>query len=424
MRPPGCRLSLVMPEVISKLSAAVATLRGEILLAGLMLAWMLATAAVAAGLGHRPAELLVILPLPAALLLCRRWPAVAALVGCAALLTMLPVKLTSLINSALVLPLCLTAFVLCFALGMSTAVLVGLPGTALLALSLVVTDKSFNPILVMITLGPWLAGRIMRSRRALTAQLQARNAELAAEQDRFARESVRYERARISRELHDIVAHCLSVMVVQASAGQRIADADPGGMAEALTTVAEAAAQAQQEIGRLVELLRGDLPQGTPPDLQMIDELVRRAATTGLQVGYRQRGSFDLAPAASQAAYRVVQEALTNALKHAPGAPVMVTVTDSQGEVVICVQNDPPPQRPSALAASGGQFGLSAMRERVIACGGSLTAGADQAGGWLVRAALPGRSSTTGEQFNVLRTAGFRQLPGVPFTPGTGAANR
>jgi signal transduction histidine kinase len=350
---------------------------------------MLAAAAAATGLGHRPAELLVILPLAAALLLCRRWPAVAALVGCAALLAMLPLKLTSLTNSALVLPLCLTAFVLCFALGMSTAVFVGLPGTALLALSLVVTDKGFNPIVVMITLGPWLAGRIMRSRRALTAQLQARNAELAAEQDRFARESVRYERTRISGELHDIVAHCLSVMVVQASAGQRIADADHDGVAEALTTVAEAAAQAQQEVGRLVELLRGDLPQSTSPDLQMIDELVRRAATTGLQVGYRQRGSCDLAPAASQAAYRVVQEALTNALKHAPGAAVMVTVTDGQGEVVICVQNEPAGQRPSALAASGGQFGLSAMRERVTACGGSLTAGADQAGGWLVRAALP-----------------------------------
>ena len=86
----------------------------------------------------------------------------------------------------------------------------------------------------MITIGPWLVGRVVLSRRRMTEQLQARNEELRAEQELFARESVRYERARIARELHDIVAHCLSVMVVQASAGQRVADADRDGMAEAL----------------------------------------------------------------------------------------------------------------------------------------------------------------------------------------------
>lgn len=108
-------------------------------------------------------------------------------------------------------------------------------------------------------------------------------------------------------------------MVVQASAGQRVADADRDGMAETLESAAEAAAQAQAETGRLVEMLGGELPSGTSPGLPMVSDLVRRASVTGLAVSCRFLASCDrLAPAASQAAYRVVQEALTNALKHGP----------------------------------------------------------------------------------------------------------
>jgi signal transduction histidine kinase len=382
-----------MRDLPGRLGTATATWPGDLLLTAITLAWLLIAAAATTGLDRRPAELIVIVPIAAALMLRRRWPAAAAVLTGAALIVTLPLKLTGLTNSWQVLPVCWTAFLLCFALGAGTAAVVGLPATALLAVSLQLSAGPFSPVELMITLGPWLAGRLMRSRRAVTEQLEARNAELVAEQDRFARESVRYERARISRELHDIVAHCVSVMVVQASAGQRVAYADRNGLAEALMSVAEAAAQAQQEIGRLVELLSGDLPAGSSPDLQMIDELVRRAATTGLRVSYRQSGECELGPAASQAAYRVVQEALTNALKHAPGAPVAVTVAGDGHDVAICVRNEPPVQRPAALAGTGGQLGLSAMRERVTACGGSLTAGPGPAGGWQLRAALPGRAA-------------------------------
>src|ERR1700722_18022763 len=100
----------------------------------------------------------------------------------------------------------------------------------------------------MLTVGPWLVGRVVLSRRRMADQLQARNAELRAEQELFAAESVRYERARVAREVHDPVAPGISVMVVQASAGQRIAVANPNGVAEALESVAEAAAQAQTEV--------------------------------------------------------------------------------------------------------------------------------------------------------------------------------
>ncbi len=111
----------------------------------------------------------------------------------------------------------------------------------------------------------------------MTEQLRGAQRRAAGRAELFARESVRYERARIARELHDIVAHCLSVMVVQASAGQRAAPADRAGMAEALESVAEAAAQAQTEIGRLVKLLSGKLRSGTAPGLGM----VRRAGAPG-----------------------------------------------------------------------------------------------------------------------------------------------
>ncbi len=180
-------------------------------------------------------------------------------------------------------------------------------------------------------------------------------------------------------------------MVVQASAGQRMPPADRDGVAGALESVAEAAAQAQTEVGRLVELLSGDLPAGRPPGLPMVDELVRRASGAGPGGELPVRGQLRPAgPAASEAAYRVVQEALTNALKHAPGAPVDITVREpgrrgggGRGE------RGAGRQRPSGLERSGSGFGLAGMRDRVAACGGSLTCGPTPAGGWRVSALLP-----------------------------------
>jgi signal transduction histidine kinase len=234
----------------------------------------------------------------------------------------------------------------------------------------------------------------MLSRRTMTGQLAARNAELWTEQELFARESVRYERARIARELHDIVAHCLSVMVVQASAGQRVADACADGIAEALEAVADAAAQAQAESGRLVEMLGGELPSGTSPGLPAVSDLVRRASVTGLAVSYRIQGSCNqLSPAASETAYRIVQEALTNALKHAPGAPVDITITGQSADVTVDIVNAAPQHRPSGLERSGGNYGLAGMCERVSACGGSLTTGPTATGGWHVSALLPANSA-------------------------------
>jgi signal transduction histidine kinase len=250
---------------------------------------------------------------------------------------------------------------------------------------------TFNPIFWVLTIGPWALGLVVRSRRRLTEQLAARGRELEAERALFAAEAVRYERARIARELHDIVAHCVSVMVIQASAGQRLTATNPSLAAEAFDSIGEVAQQAEAEIGRLLELLDATGQQRGADGLRLIGELVTRASAAGLAVSCRFSGSADDLPAdAADAAYRVVQESLTNALKHAPGAPVDIVIAGISGQVEIGVRNGPAVGPPSGLEGSGGGRGLAGMRERVSACGGELTAGPAE-GGWQVLARLPRR---------------------------------
>jgi len=389
--------------------------RSDLLLAAIVAGWALVYLGLVARPGDRPWMVLVFtLPYAAALAVRRRWPVAAAAVACAALAVVWPLGLAPTVSGPLAIPFFWTPFLLAYSLGAGAGLAVGLTGTVLLAVCLLLANAGvFNPLDVMMTVGPWLAGRVVLSRRTMTEQLQARNEELRAEQELFALESVRYERARIARELHDIVAHCLSVMVVQASAGQRVAAADRDGVAEALESVAEAAAQAQTEIGRLVELLSGGPPAGPQPVLAMVGELVRRASDTGLAVTCRFVGDCGLlAPAVSEAAYRVVQEALTNSLKHAPGAPVEITVRGRGAEVAVDVVNAAPQQRPSGLERSGGSFGLAGMRDRVAACGGSLTCGPTAAGGWQLSARLPAvNAANAANAVNAVNAANAANAP-------------
>jgi signal transduction histidine kinase len=249
---------------------------------------------------------------------------------------------------------------------------------------------TFNPIFFVLTIGPCAVGVVVRSRRRLTEQLAVRGRELEEERALFAAEAVRYERARIARELHDIVAHCVSVMVIQASAGQRLTATDPSLAAEAFDSIGEAAQQAEAEIERLLDLLDHESQQRGADGMRLIGELVTRAGAAGLAVSCRFSGSADgLAAAASDTAYRVVQESLTNAFKHAPGAPVDIVIAGTGGHVEIGVRNGPAAGPPSGLERSGGGRGVAGMRERVAACGGELEAGPIEGGGWQVVARLP-----------------------------------
>jgi signal transduction histidine kinase len=296
-------------------------------------------------------------------------------------------------NWAAGIPLIGCAFLVAYALGYETGTTVGLVCVAALNAALLPANGgSFSPLSLMITIGPWIAGRIVRSRRRLADQLRARNAELLAEQQAYAAEAVRYERSRIAAELHDVVGHAMSLMVVQAGAGQRAAGGDGERALAALELVAEAAREAQAEMSALAGLLDRDQPDGSPTGLDLVAELVRQARSGGLEVDYRLVSDGAQVDARSaEVAGRLVTEALTNVLKHAPGAPVAIDVRAAAGELAVTVENGPARGAPSGLEQAGGGYGVAGLRDRVASCGGQFTAGPAADGGWRVHAVLPAR---------------------------------
>ena len=243
-----------------------------------------------------------------------------------------------------------------------------------------------NPFVVVLVVGPWLVGWLLGSRRRLLTQLRARGEELTVERDTFAAESVRYERARTARELHDIVAHCMSVVVVQAAAARRVGD--PALTAEALTAIAATTAEAKEEMNRLVSLLGFQPPQ--TGGFAVVTELVDRARSTGLAVSANVTDVDDsLMQPVAETVHRVVREAMTNAFKHAPGAPIRITVDANDKCLRAVIVNEPSPTGVSVLHAVGRSHGLAGMRERAAQCGGTVDAGPTPDGGWRVTLTLP-----------------------------------
>jgi signal transduction histidine kinase len=237
----------------------------------------------------------------------------------------------------------------------------------------------------------WGAGRVLRDREEVAARLAERARELEAEREAHAALSVRYERARIASELHDIVAHAISVMVVQASAGQRLAAHDPELTAETFANLASAASQAEADLGRLVALLADQHAIGDAPNLSLVEELIAHAAGSGLDITLRLEGEREGVPAASaELAYRIVQEGITNALRYAAGSAVTVIVRGDRDALAVRVKNDPSASD-AALVGVGTGNGLRGLRERVGARGGTLEAGPTADGGWQLSARLPRR---------------------------------
>src|SRR5215212_3384504 len=175
---------------------------------------------------------------------------------------------------------------------------------------------------LVFTAPTYAAGTVLRLRRETADQLAMRAQELEEERELFAESALRHERARIASELHDIVGHAISVMVIQAAAGQRLVDADPARAKEAFAAISESARRGSQDLERLIELLGGSVDyEGGGPDLSLVDEVVTRAGRSGLNVTCRFEGDRDQVPApVAHLAFRVVQERLTNALRYAPGA--------------------------------------------------------------------------------------------------------
>ena len=264
------------------------------------------------------------------------------------------------------------------------------------------TWTHFNPLLSAVALGSWLAGTILRERRAVIAQLREARTAIEAESHGLAQEAVRLERARIARELHDIVAHCVSVMVVQAYAGERLTATDLDAAAGAFDQIVETASQADREIAYLVGLLVDENSPAGSLDLfpragfltgehlpAAVQSLAASAQATGLDVTLHIAGTTDdLQPAAAMATYRIVQEGVTNALKHSRSSPIHISIASGE-TVAVEVINGAARSLPDRLASIGGGHGLQGIRDRVTGLGGSVEAGPEPGTGWRLHATFP-----------------------------------
>jgi len=247
--------------------------------------------------------------------------------------------------------------------------------------------------------GVWLMGYSMRNRRIYVATLEEKAATLEREREHLARIAVADERATIARELHDVVAHSLSVMIVQADGGRYAFDSDPDQARQALTTVAETGREALADMRRLVEVLRSTQVEPDGADaritvaLDHLDQLVERARSAGVTVDVEVTGQRPpLPPAVEVSLYRIVQEALTNVLRHAgAGAHVRLRLRYTPEAVSVSVIDDGG-EATVRSAAHGSGHGLVGMRERVHVHGGELTVGPAEAG-WAVEATIPLRAA-------------------------------
>ena len=227
----------------------------------------------------------------------------------------------------------------------------------------------------------WGSGRLLRRRIEQIAEAEAAGGELA-------RDAVLEERARVARELHDVVGHSVGIIAMQAGAAEALVEKDPAAAREHMATVRGTAQDTMREMRRLVQVLREDGVDFAPqPTLAAVDQLVDDARTAGVPAELHVEGDRrDLPPAVDLAAYRIVQEALTNVRKHAAGAATTVRLMYGPAAVRVEVHNAA--GRSTANGSEGGQ-GLAGMRERVRIFGGEVDARPAPDGGFVVRARLP-----------------------------------
>ena len=239
-----------------------------------------------------------------------------------------------------------------------------------------------------------LAGTLAQARGQLVASLRERAERAEAEQERRLQEARAAERTRIAREMHDVLAHRLSLLATYAGALEFRPDAPPEQTARAAGVVRSLTHQALDELREVIGLLRDDGEAADPPrpqpGLADLERLVAESRDAGMQVRLRQRcaASPTLTEAVGRTAYRIVQEGLTNAHRHAPGAPVTVDVRGTPGEGLdVAVVNDRPGGPvPVALGSSTGLIGVA---ERVAVVGGTVEHGPTADGGFRLRARLP-----------------------------------
>ncbi|WP_245788899.1 sensor histidine kinase [Amycolatopsis marina] len=289
--------------------------------------------------------------------------------------------------------------------------LAGLPFAYFIGEDVVGSWLSLVATLLFAIFVPWHLGRYLRLRENL-ARTGWERAERLEHEQRVAAEQARLrERARIATDMHDSLGHELSLIALRAGALEVSAHLDERDRTAA-GELRESAAAATDRLHEIIGVLRAD-DEGAPvrPADEAISELVERVAASGMAVAHRIEPFGCAPPMVELAARRVVQEGLTNAAKHAPGAAVRVGVRQSGRETEVSVVNDPPPAGPLPGVPSGG-WGLTGLRERVRLLGGSLRAGPDTGGGFEVVAVLPHDAPAQDPADGVTDSESARQLAG------------
>jgi signal transduction histidine kinase len=263
---------------------------------------------------------------------------------------------------------------------------------AIVLVSIQLPDEFFGNVLFLTLIfgGPWLLAFVLGTRTQQTRELRERAERAERERERLASEAVAEERARIARELHDVVAHSVSVMVVQAAGVRRLLKSDQEREREALLVVERIGREALTEMRRMLGVLRasGDVAALAPqPGMQHIDKLVDQARRAGLTVELEVVGeAVQLPTGLDLSAYRIVQEGLTNVLKHGEQAKAHVRVRYGADEIELEVVDE---GETTAAAVTDDGHGLAGMRERVAVYGGEFEAGPREEGGFRVLARLP-----------------------------------
>lgn len=259
------------------------------------------------------------------------------------------------------------------------------------------TDSAF--VLNVLFAGVWIAGSIVRSRRTRLEIAELTVSELSDEQVRARREAAQFERARIARELHDVVGHTLNLVVIQAGAAQKIFATSPAKALETLKSIESTGRQALSDVDRMLGILQNpddteDLPNSGKalegrPSMSRIDSLIEEVRAAGQAVELEMTGTpISLPPSVDLSAYRVMQEALTNVMTHAAGSSVVAKIQYSADAIALSVVNDGSGRDRNSERTSGGR-GMVGMRERVAMFNGNFDAGQTDDGGWQVLATFP-----------------------------------
>ena len=331
--------------------------------------------------------------------------ATGIVLGSAAALALLwrrrqPVAVVAAVTVAAVTSVALGPWPLPFALGVALYTLaarsggrrarvVGVASIAALAIALAVTHYSqFGDLAwrVVFLAAGWLLGDSVRSRRAYVIEIEEKADRLEREHEAQVQRAAAEEQARIARELHDVVAHSLSVIVVQAAAADDVFDADPQRAREPIRAIEQAARSALGDLRRVLGILHAGAEYEPQPGLGRLEALVDQVRATGLEIALEFDGAPRPLPAAVDlSAYRIVQEALTNTLKHAGAEHATVRIHYGR-ELGLEIRDD-------GVAKSNGNGqsgnGLIGMRERVAILGGSVDTGPRPGGGYLVSARIP-----------------------------------